>query len=53
MINKTPKDYRKDIDGLRAIAVLSVIIHHLDKNFIINTLYWWLSGLKTIMCIFT
>ncbi len=28
------KDYREDVDGLRAIAILSVILFHLDKDIL-------------------
>lgn len=30
----TPKGYRPDIDGLRAIAVTSVVIHHVDSSLL-------------------
>ena len=29
-------EYRKDIDGLRAIAIIAVIINHLNKNILEN-----------------
>ena len=28
------KDYRPDIDGLRALAVISVILFHMDNSFL-------------------
>ena len=30
----TKKNYKKHIDGLRALSVISVIIFHLDHNFL-------------------
>ncbi|WP_128330486.1 acyltransferase family protein [Apibacter sp. HY039] len=34
MLNSKPISYRKDIQGLRAIAVLAVWIFHIDKNIL-------------------
>jgi len=29
-----PSSYRTEIDGLRAIAVIAVIVNHINKSFI-------------------
>ena len=34
MTSSTKNDYKKHIDGLRALSVISVIIFHLDHNFL-------------------
>ena len=34
MASKQINSYRKDINGLRAIAVIAVIINHIDKDFL-------------------
>ncbi len=31
---KIKSDYRADIDGLRALAIISVVLFHLDKTLL-------------------
>ena len=35
-LNKTINQYRPEIDGLRALAVVAVIVNHFNKGFLSN-----------------